>query len=98
MLLKCRHPNVHYMLGVTRFADGPMLVMEHVWGPVSAALSSGPLPHGVPLSIATQTAAAVTYLHHLGILHHAIGIENVMLLARPTSGQAIAKLLFGLAA
>jgi serine/threonine protein kinase len=92
VLLMCRHPNVHYMVGVSRFADAPRLVMEQAWGSVSAALISGPLGHAAALSIATQIASAVRYLHLRGILHRAIGIDNVMLLAPPVSGLAIAKL------
>ena len=44
VLLKCRHPHVLLMLGFCLdHPEGPTLIMEQAWGPVSEALLSGPL-------------------------------------------------------
>jgi hypothetical protein len=92
MLLNCRHPNVHLMIGFSRFAEGPVLIMERVWGSVAAALESGPLGNAAALIVGAQIASAVQHLHNRHVHHRAIGIESVFLLTQPAQGPVIAKL------
>ena len=63
LLLGCRHPNVHFMIG---FASGvaprgPCLLFERAWGSVAAALRQSPLGLAAALRIAAQVASAVQY-------------------------------------
>ena len=63
VLLKCRHPNILFMLGVALdYAQGPVLVMEQSWGSVMAALRSGPLRLEACAGIAAQVADVLRFL------------------------------------
>jgi hypothetical protein len=92
-LLLCRHPHVLFILGyVLDFPDGPALVTERSWGNVSAVLRQGPLSTALAISIATQIASALRFLHDRNILHNNVAIRNVLLLGTPDSHEANAKL------
>jgi serine/threonine protein kinase len=80
VLLECRHPNVQLMLGVCiDHPEGPVLVMERAWGPVSAALGSGPAPTLPAIITATQISHALLHLHDRGIQHGQVGKQSVFL-------------------
>jgi serine/threonine protein kinase len=90
MLLACRHPNIHFMLGVALdYVDGPVLVMEQAWGSVMAALRSGPLRLEASARITKQVASALEFLHDRKIRHGQVGTRNVLLLESPLSSAAI---------
>ena len=66
--------------------------MEQCWAPVSEELRSGLLALPCLLSIATQVASALHYLHDRSIQHGAVDIANVYLADPPTAETATAKL------
>ena len=92
ILLHCRHPNVQLMIGFSPYPDGHRLVMERVWGSVSAALSSEPLGTASATEIAAQVASAVEFVHQRHIFHGSIGIDSAMLLSHPGMRPVTAKL------
>jgi serine/threonine protein kinase len=87
------HPNLVRALEYGRSDGMPYLVMEYVSGQSLAKLMvDGPLPEERAVSIITQVAEALTYLHERKIVHRDIKPENVLV-----SSEGTAKLFdFGL--
>jgi serine/threonine protein kinase len=92
ILLKCRHPNIHLLVGFSKFADGPCLVLERVWGSVSAALNVEPFSAALARSVASQVASALCHLRSLKIYHSRIDTDAVLLVAPPALQPVTAKL------
>ena len=72
--------------------------MERAWGSVHAAVCREPLRLLDAVTIASQVASAVYYLHEHYILHGAIAVDNIMLLAKPAPGQTVIAKLSNFAA
>ena len=93
VLFECRHPNILLMLGFClAFSKGPVLIMERAWGTLTAALRSGPLPLQPALSISSQVASALLYLHDRGMLHGQVRTNSVFLVSTGSASPVTAKL------
>jgi serine/threonine protein kinase len=93
VLFECRHPNILLMLGFClAFSKGPVLIMERAWGTLTAALRSGPMPLQPALSIASQVASALLYLHDRGMLHGQVRTNSVFLVSPGSASPGTAKL------
>ena len=93
VLFECRHPNILLMLGFCLdFSEGPVLIMEQAWDTLTAALRSGPLPLQPALSIASQVASALLYLHDRGMLHGQVRTNSIFLVSTGSASPVTAKL------
>jgi hypothetical protein len=93
------HDNIITLLDHGLTQDGvPFLILEYVEGEtLSSALRAGPFSPGRALTIATQLAGALAYLHDRGVVHQDLKPDNVML-QRGDSGPEQVKLIdFGCA-
>jgi serine/threonine-protein kinase len=92
------HPNIVTIYDVAEEGDLAYIAMEYVEGQtLDRVLASGELPGGQQLlEILRQTAAALDYAHHHGIVHRDIKPANVMIDDRGTAKIAdfgVAKIL-----
>ena len=92
------HPNIVTVYDVAEEGDLAYIAMEYVDGQtLDRVLASGQLPGGQQLlDILRQTATALDYAHHHGIVHRDIKPANVMIDERGTSKIAdfgVAKIL-----
>jgi serine/threonine-protein kinase len=92
------HPNIVTIYDVAEEGDLAYIAMEYVDGQtLERVLASGELPGGQQLlEILRQTAAALDYAHHHGIVHRDIKPANVMIDDRGTAKIAdfgVAKIL-----
>jgi serine/threonine-protein kinase len=92
------HPNIVTIYDVAEEGDLAYIAMEYVDGrTLDRVLASGELPEGQQLlEVLRQTAAALDYAHHHGIVHRDIKPANVMIDDRGTAKIAdfgVAKIL-----
>ncbi len=88
------HPNVCAIYDVGQADDRLFIAMQYVEGStVKRLVAHGPLDPDRALSIAAQTAAAVTAMHRQGIVHRDVKSSNVVV---TPAGHAVV-LDFGLA-
>lgn len=94
------HPNIVEVYDLGRLPDDrPYLVMERLHGKNFGHLleERGPLPLPEVVQLLTQVAAALELVHHKGIVHRDIKLENLML-SRKEDGTELVKVLdFGIA-
>merc|ERR1719235_2198002 len=72
VLMHCRHPNIQFLFGYSCTGVGLRLVMERAWGSISDALDSQEFGIAVALTVGSQIASAVQYLHARFIFHRAV--------------------------
>ncbi|MGE5183934.1 MAG: protein kinase domain-containing protein [Acidobacteriota bacterium] len=82
------HPNIVSVVDFGEDTDvGAYMVMELLEGePVLFADSSGPVPIKRAIDVLAQVADALEHIHHLGIIHGDVKLENLMLVPEPHGG------------
>jgi serine/threonine protein kinase len=95
------HPNIVEVYDLGRLPDDrPYLVMERLHGRNFGNLleERGPLPLAEVVQLLSQVAAALELVHHKGIVHRDIKLENLMLCRKEDGTELVKVLDFGIAA
>ena len=95
------HPNIVEVYDLGRLPDDrPYLVMERLHGKNFGHLleERGQLPLPEVVQLLAQVAAALELVHHKGIVHRDIKLENLMLCRKEDGTELVKVLDFGIAA